>query len=87
MVVVRGLIWDKWNKEHITIHSVTKDEVEEVCHGKHQAILSYRGRIQLTGMTKGGRKLTIILSPEDRDLKVYGYGIYYLLTAFEEEVK
>lgn len=84
MIVVNGLIWDHWNRQHLAKHSLTKDEVEEVCHGKHHAVLSYRGRIQLTGKTKRGRKLTIILSPEDRELKVYGNGIYYLITAFEE---
>jgi len=38
----------------------------------------------MSGKTKDSRKLTIILSPEDRNLRIYGEGIYYLITAFEE---
>ena len=84
MLSVEGLIWDEWNKDHIAKHNVTPEEVEEICHGKHQAILSFRGRIQLSGNTKSGKKLIIILSPEDRNLKKYGKGNYYPITAFEE---
>lgn len=84
MIVVYGLIWDYWNRQHLARHSVTTKEVEEICHGKYHAVLSYRKRIQLTGKTKVGRKLIIILSPEDKYLKVYGKGIYYPITAFEE---
>lgn len=84
MVVVNGLIWDDWNKKHIAEHRVSIEEVEEVCHSKHLARKSFRGRIQLTGKTKRGRRLIIILSPEDRNLQEYGNGMYYLITAFEE---
>lgn len=87
MVVVKGLIWDEWNKEHIAKHGVSAEEVEEVFHGKYLAIKSYRKRIQVSGSTKKGRKITIILSPEDRELKPYENGIYYPITAFEEEVE
>ena len=81
---VKGLVWDDWNKEHLSSHKITIEEVEEVCHGKYKVIKSYRRRIQMSGKTKNGKKLTIILSPEDRNFKVYGEGIYYLITAFEE---
>ncbi|OGK15006.1 hypothetical protein A2774_01155 [Candidatus Roizmanbacteria bacterium RIFCSPHIGHO2_01_FULL_39_12c] len=84
MIKVRGLIWDDWNKKHLANHSVTPEEVEEVCHSKFRAVTSYRGRIQLMGKTKKGRGLIIILSPEGRDLKPYGNDIYYVITAFEE---
>ena len=84
MIVVNGLIWDNWNKNHIAEHEVTTEEVEEVCHGKFKAIQSYRERIQIIGKTKKGRKLIIVLSPEDKNLNVYGDGIYYPITAFEE---
>lgn len=30
MVLVRGLIWDDWNRKHLTAHDVIPDEVEEV---------------------------------------------------------
>jgi len=84
MIKVIGLIWDDWNKQHLAKHKVTVKEVEEVCHGKFEAVKTYRGRIQLSGNTKCGRKLIIILSPEDKELVQYSEGIYYPITAFEE---
>ena len=84
MIVVKELIWDEWNREHLARHEVSKEEVEEVCHGKYKAKASYRKRIQLSGETKNGRRLTIILSPEGRNLEKYEEGIYYPITAFEE---
>jgi uncharacterized DUF497 family protein len=84
MVVVTELIWDEWNKEHIAKHDISVKEVEEICHGKHEEVESYRKRIQINGITKKGRKIIIILSPENRKLETYGDGIYYPLTAFEE---
>lgn len=84
MVVVKGLVWDEWNKEHIAKHNISVYEVEEVCHGKYETIESYRKRIQISGLTKKGRRITIILSPENRNLVKYGEGIYYPITAFEE---
>jgi len=83
-MLVKGLIWEDWNKKHLSNHKVAIKEVEEVCRGKYKVIKSYRKRIQMSGKTKDSRKLTIILSPEDRNLRIYGEGIYYLITAFEE---
>ncbi len=87
MTVVKGLIWDDWNKEHIARHGISSEEVEEVCHGKYETIESYRKRILVLGKTKAGKLLAVALSPEDRNLKEYGNGIYYPVTAFEKEVK
>ena len=84
MIFVNVLIWDNWNRQHLAKHNITPEEVEQVCHGQHHAVESYRGRIQLTGITKNERKLIIILSPEDRKLKRYQTGVYYPVTAFEE---
>ena len=84
--MVNGLVWDEWNKEHLTKHGITIEEVEEVCHGKHEARKSYRKRILLIGKTKRGRQLAIVLSPEDRNFKIYGNGFYYVITAFDKEV-
>jgi uncharacterized DUF497 family protein len=86
MTLVKYLIWDEWNKGHITRHNISREEVEEVFQGSYESIKSYRNRIQVAGKTKHGRKLIIILSPEDRDLFSYGKGSYYPITAFEEEV-
>jgi len=43
-------------------------------------------RFLLIGKTKRGRQLAIVLSPEDRNLEIYGNGFYYVITAFEMEV-
>lgn len=83
--MVRGLMWDDWNKQHLHKHGVSIEDVEEVCHGRHKVIESYRKRIQIVGKTKNCKILTIILSPEDRNLKAYKKGIYYPITAFKEE--
>lgn len=65
-------------------HGVIPEEVEEVCHSEHAAVESYRKRLQITGTTKRGKKLVVILSPEGRNLQPYAEGIYYVITAFEE---
>ncbi len=87
MARINGLIWDEWNRNHIAEHKISVEEVEEVCHGKHEAVESYRKRILVIGITKKGRTLIVSLSPEDRNLQGYGKGLYYPITAFEEEVK
>ncbi len=84
MIVVKGLIWDDWNKEHIAKHGISVEEVEEVFHGEYQTVESYRSRIQTIGKTKKGRKLVIIISPEDRNFIKYRKGTYYPITAFEK---
>ncbi|MDP2586401.1 MAG: hypothetical protein Q8P32_01360 [Candidatus Komeilibacteria bacterium] len=84
---IYGLIWDEWNKHHIARHGISVAEVEEVCHGNHRAVVSYRKRILIEGKTKRGKYLIIALSPEDRNLQPYGKGIYYPVTAFDKEVK
>lgn len=87
MIKVNSLIWDDWNREHVAIHGVTPKEVEEVCHGKHQAGDSYRNRILIIGSTQKGKIVAVVLSPEDRNSKPYGEGVYYVITAYEREVK
>lgn len=59
MIVVKGLIWDDWNKEHIAKHAITLEEVEEVCHGRNEVVESYRKRLLITGKTKQGKLLAI----------------------------
>lgn len=85
--MVNGLIWDDWNKDHIGKHRITVREIEEVCYGNHQVKESYRRRILIVGKTRTNRLLAIILSPENRNLESYGNGIYYVVTAFEKEVR
>ena len=42
MITVNGFIWDDWNKNHIAKHGITINEIEEVCHGEHEARESYK---------------------------------------------
>ena len=74
MILIRRLICDSWNVDHIARHRVTPDEVEEVCHGTPLVQRSYKGRIVLLGPTATGRLLAVILAPEGR-------GVYYPVTA------
>lgn len=41
MVDIKGLIWDDWNRGHISRHAVSPEAVEEVCNGKHIIVESY----------------------------------------------
>jgi len=74
MIKIRKLIWDKWNINHITKHNVTKDEIEELCNGKHKRQLTYGKRYLILGRIKSGRALTVILAREKP-------GKYYIVTA------
>jgi uncharacterized DUF497 family protein len=85
MILVNCLIWDDWNKKHITKHNIEISEIEEVFQGKHKTKISYRKRILIIGYTKKRRRLAIVLSPEDKNLIAYEKGTYYIITAFEKE--
>jgi uncharacterized DUF497 family protein len=74
MTDIRRLFWEEWNEEHIALHAVTRDEVEEACHGDFIVGEAYGGRIMLVGPTQAGRMLSVILAPRGR-------GVYYPVTA------
>jgi uncharacterized DUF497 family protein len=74
MNVVRRLIWDDWNVEHIAAHAVTPQEVEEVCHSNPVVRRTRQKRLLVIGRTLAGEYLTVILDPE-------GNGIFYPVTA------
>ena len=76
MLVIRRLIWDSWNVAHISRHSVTPDEVEEVCHGQPMFIETYGSRLIAIGPTKHERIVSVVLSVKDR-----AQDIYYPVTA------
>ena len=83
---VNKLIWDDWNKNHIRKHGVGIVDVEVACWQKNKAKKSFRERLILTGKTLGGKKIKIVLSPEDKEGKRYEKGEYYVITAYFEEV-
>ena len=73
MIKIRELVWDKWNINHIKKHNVTKDEIKELCKGKHKRQPAYGKRYFKLGRIKSGRALTIILAREKP-------GKYYMVT-------
>jgi uncharacterized DUF497 family protein len=74
MIVIRRLVWDPRNVEHIARHQVTPREVEQVCQGVHIVRRAYDGRIMLIGPTRAGRVLAVVLEPETE-------AAYYPVTA------
>jgi len=74
MIVIRRLIWNDWNIDHIARHKVTPDEVEEVCHGDTIQWETYAGRLMIIGMTIADRCLAVVLAPR-------GKGLYFPVTA------
>ena len=75
MVIVRHLQWEEWNEDHIARHGITRDDVEEVCHGNPAEDDTYDDRLRLVGPNAVGNLLTIILAPKP------GPGVYYVVTA------
>ena len=71
-IIVKELVWDKINLEHIKKHDVSKEEVE-----KAQEIIyhrrTYGGKYLATGRS-GNRLVTIVLRRQ-------GLGKYYVVTA------
>jgi uncharacterized DUF497 family protein len=76
-MVINGLIWDIWNIQHITIHGVTTDEVEEVLGNPYVELRGRFGRHMMIGKTDTGRLLRVIIEQrQDND-------IYYVISAFD----
>ncbi|MDO8671953.1 MAG: hypothetical protein Q7O66_11060 [Dehalococcoidia bacterium] len=73
--LIRELLWDDWNEEHIARHHVSPSEVEEVCFSDPW-FLRARGKDKraVYGQTQGGRYLFVILGGR-------GSGIFYPVTA------
>ena len=75
MIVIGWLIWDTHNVAHIARHEVTRQEVEEVCHGNYIIGEANHGRIMIIGPTQSGRALAAILDSEEEE------GIWYPVIA------
>lgn len=72
-IIVKELIWDEWNLEHIKKHNVSQEEVTEITHNiiTHERVK--QGRYLVIGRV-GSRILSVIISRK-------GTGIYYIVTA------
>ncbi|MDO8638762.1 MAG: BrnT family toxin [Candidatus Daviesbacteria bacterium] len=62
-MIIRRLIWDEWNIEHIARHNVEPEEVEEVCKSKNLFNKWKNKTYRVIGQTEDGRYLTIFLAP------------------------
>ncbi|TSC88031.1 MAG: Uncharacterized protein G01um10147_262 [Microgenomates group bacterium Gr01-1014_7] len=71
-IIVKGLVWDSINLEHVKKHNVSKEEVEgakEIIYHRR----TYGGKYLATSRS-GNRLITIILRRQ-------GLGKYYVVTA------
>lgn len=62
-MLIKNLIWDEWNIEHIAKHGVKPDEAEQICKGVHLLNKWKNNMYRVIGQTSGGRYLTIFLAP------------------------
>ncbi|HUC87799.1 MAG TPA: hypothetical protein VMR95_01470 [Candidatus Binatia bacterium] len=76
MVVVRRLVWDSWNTDHLVHHAVTPDEVDQICKSDPLVQQGKKGRLVISGKTLAGRFLVVILDPETE------LDTYYPVTAY-----
>lgn len=66
MMLIKNLIWDEWNIEHIARHGVKPEEVEQVCQEVHLANKWKNKTYRVIGQTTDGRYLTIFLAPRSK---------------------
>lgn len=62
-MVIRKLVWDEWNIDHIARHNVEPEEVEQACMSKNVFTKAKSGLYRLIGQSNDGRYLTILLAP------------------------
>lgn len=62
-MIIKRLVWDRWNINHIARHNVEQEEVEEVCSSRNLFEKGRDGTYQITGQTESGRFLSIVAVP------------------------
>lgn len=61
--------WDDYNADHIALHGVSEDDVEEAVEDPGRTPFSaYGGRVGFIGKTSGGRVLVVILERKSEDV-------------------
>jgi uncharacterized DUF497 family protein len=60
---IRWIEWSNESRDHIALHGVTTEEVEDVAFGEHHARRGREGRYQLIGQSAGGRYITVFIVP------------------------
>ncbi|MDA1337948.1 MAG: BrnT family toxin [bacterium] len=72
-IIVKDLVWDKWNRVHIEKHNLTPKQVEQVfLDNKRVYQKSYNNRIMIIGKC-GKRIISTIMAKEGKK--------YYVITA------
>ena len=72
-IIIKKLIWDEYNIEHIKKHNVTIKEVEQISKGFLAHKKAKEGRYSIFGRSSA-RILTVIMSRR-------ATGVYYPITA------
>ena len=75
-IVIRELVWDAWNRDHIGKHDVAIEDVEEVIHGDPIVRATYKQRLQLIGAKSDGTVLSVVMGPVPLQP-----GCYYVFSA------
>lgn len=78
-IVIKKLVWDAYNIEHIKKHNVTVDEAEEAVKNFVSHKKGERGRYIAIGRS-GSRLISLIVRRES-------IGVYYLVTARDSSKK
>ena len=68
---VARLLWDDWNRDHISKHAVLPAEAQEVVSGNAMVRRTYKQRLQLIGPTLAGRMLSVIIGADPDQLGAY----------------
>lgn len=78
-IIVKELIWDKWNRSHINKHKVIEQDAAEAGKNLIYHRRTYGQRYLVIGRS-GRRLITLVLSRK-------GQGKYYLVTARDSDKK
>ncbi len=78
-IIIKELVWDEWNIEHIKKHNVVQDEVESVARNiiAHKKVK--KGRYLIIGRV-GSRIISVAVNRK-------GVGIYYPVMARDSAKK
>ncbi len=67
-MIIKQLVWDEWNINHIAKHDVDPEEAEEVCSSRNLFEKGRDGTYQIIGQTQNGRYLNIVVVPRKSGL-------------------
>jgi len=79
-MLIKNLIWEAWNIEHIARHNVRVEEIEQICKSVHLLNKWKNKMYRVIGQTANGRYLTIFLAPRGRNN-------YYPVTARDSTLR